>query len=139
MSLDEVIGGIVKAEVVADALPRHRAAYVATYVFTVGLIEENSRKMLTNNRPQFSASQLLSWDGIGAASSGVNVLREKMWTPDFAIGEILKMCFAHARHDDFIDTDEIVTLVGASYAAGVVTRRQFPRLARTWMERRIAA
>jgi hypothetical protein len=139
VSFDKRVAEVISAEVVADAIPRSRATRLAEWVLTVAIIDENSRLAFAPESEAPSFECLVQWDGIQALEGAVNLMNDSLWNPHVAISVIIEGCFAKARNTDFLDTDEIRPFVGATYAAGILIRRLFPRMSEWWIRRGASA
>jgi hypothetical protein len=133
-SFDELVDRVLAAHVVADGLPYPRAYTIAQRVFMAAVIDENNRVAMRHDIGCRSDDDLEQWDGIQATAKAMALLRERTWTVEIALYTLISCCFKRSRNGDFLDTDEIKTFAGSSYAAGVIARRQFPGLVKRWIE-----
>ena len=138
-NVDELVDNVVAMYVIADGLQLERARGIAKRVFTIAVIDENNRMLSSDYSDIPSNEELEAWDRNQAAFKAVALLSEGTWTVEIALDTLLNCCFKNSRNGDFHDTDEIKTFAGASYAAGMLTRRKLPRLAKLWIERRLSA
>jgi hypothetical protein len=134
-NFDELVDDVVAMHVVADALPPRRALEITLQIFTIAIVDENSRITTRIHSDIPPNDELERWDRIQAAAKAIEALSAATWTVEAALCALLKCCFENSRNVDFLDTDEIRILAGSSYAVGVMTRRQLPHLAKSWIER----
>jgi hypothetical protein len=138
-SFDKQVAEVISAEVIADAIPRARATRLAESVLTVAIIDENNRLAFAPESAAPSYDYLVQWDRIQVLEDAVILMNEGLWNPHVAISAIIDGCFAKARNIDFLDTGEIRSFVGATYAAGILIRRLFPRMSEWWIARGASA
>jgi hypothetical protein len=98
------------------------------------VIDENTRVAVRHDAGCQSNDELMKWDRTQAIANAMALLSERTWTVEIALYTLVSTCFKRSRNGDFLDTDEIRTFAGSSYAAGVIARRQFPGLVKHWIE-----
>jgi hypothetical protein len=135
INFDDLVDDVVATHVVADALPPRRALGITLRIFTIAIVDENNLIATRNHFDIPPNDELERWDRIRAAATAVEALSAATWTVEAALCTLLKCCFDNSRNVDFLDTDEIRILAGSSYAVGVMTRRQLPHLAKSWIAR----
>ncbi len=129
---------LVEANVVADALPVPRALGIARQALATGFNQEASCQAVNGKLLHSSDAQLKEWDHLDGISKTMAILREGDHEIEYVAYSILRVCFQAAKNPDFLDTDEIPTLVGIAYGTGASVKRHLPQLAKKWIAGRAA-